>query len=95
MSKPIPEAALIAAELRLCRKFAAVLIGALADAGLTLREVDYRIGAKPGWAKNVLDRLIDGSARGDDTSLRDIADFATALACEIDFSFTAKSEVAE
>lgn len=82
MDELIPEEALAAARLKLKRKIAAVLISAMADSGLSVGQMDARLGQKSGFVMGAFNLLIAGLTA--DMNL--VSDIALSMGCELDYT---------
>lgn len=74
----IPEERLQAAATRLCRRFAATMITAMAETETSYELIEKRVGKRKGWARKLVDGLITGAAADGGATLNDISDFMFA-----------------
>lgn len=84
MSDAIPQEVLEAARRRLCRRFAAVILEAMADADISFTQMAYRIGKDEPKVRGWFDELSNGRS----ISLDCISDMLLACAAELDFRVT-------
>ena len=76
---PIPEKELQRAFLRLSRRCAAMLCGAMAESDTGPEIVEARLGEKSGYVQSYIARLIDGK----ETNIKLLSDIARGLECEV------------